>query len=157
MHDRRHAFDRLRQQLALAHDAQASRPLRDQRIATGQERDGPRLHERLDDGDHAIVVEGGSHDGVAGDADPGREDNSNRQHAQKRPCHENTPRIVDELRAEATPHYSGRGAFGQCPLSLAALPAQSVSRAQDGYCDFLTASSKTFHVRRLSLDRGSSR
>ena len=88
----RHAVDGLRKELALPDDAQASGPLRDQHVAPGQKGDGPRLHQRLDDGDDAVVVMRGSEQRVAGYGDPGQHDSTDSHQARKRPEHARSPR-----------------------------------------------------------------
>src|SRR5688572_12916752 len=62
----RHAVDRLRQQLAVAQDAEASGSFSDERVTPWQKRDRPRLHKAISNSDDAVIVQGRSEGGVAG-------------------------------------------------------------------------------------------
>ena len=69
VHHRRHALDRVRQQLAIADNAQPPRAFGDQRVAARQERDRPGLDEPLHVRHDSIVVERRAGYGLAGHLD----------------------------------------------------------------------------------------
>src|SRR6187401_584815 len=60
------ALDGVREQLAVAHDAQAARAFGDQGVAAGKKRDRPRLDEGVNVGHDPVVVVRGSGSGLAG-------------------------------------------------------------------------------------------
>src|SRR5688572_13608093 len=144
MEHRRHALDRLRKELPLTNDSEPARSLRDQHIAAGKKRDGPRLHERVDHGDHAIVVKRRPHEGIAGYDRPTRQ---NQDQSRQAPQHSEHRSISSAARAAPPRHY-------WCPCSPGQVNAQRVS-FQGRRCLFTSPRSPSSEISRLS--RGSDR
>ena len=74
VHDGRNALNRVRQQLAVADDAQPAGALRDQGVAAGKKRDRPRLDERVYVGHHPVVVIRRAGSGLAGKLNSAKKD-----------------------------------------------------------------------------------
>ena len=74
VHDGRNALNRVRQQLAVADDAQPAGTFRDQGVAAGKKRDRPRLDERVYVGHDPVVVIRRAGSGLAGKLNSAKKD-----------------------------------------------------------------------------------